>query len=325
MRSFIRPIIETKEVLGNGAYGQVEVVIDQKTNTRYAAKRLRSDFDQKRLAKKFAVEFMILSKLKHKNIVQYLGIAIPRTDDLPLLLMELLKCDLHSRLEGSKGESCLSLYRRLHILHDVAEGLHYLHSQKPAIIHRDLTARNVLLDSQLTAKISDFGNSRFISIDEMSTLESMTCNPGTPSYSAPETSESDEHTKYNESIDIFSFGHLSIFTFIDEVPKKLLKPVVVLPDGMKLARTEVDRRKEYLCKLEKVPGGKSVHQIVINCLDNRPDKRPTAKEVLSHLKPLLDKAEKDHKPLSLDELQQTDLNRELDSSTGQDSSPQDIL
>ena len=316
LQPFIRVITETGKVLGNGSYGQVEVAIDRQTNTKCAAKRFISGGH----IEKFAGELRILSKLEHKNIVRLLGIALPHKD-LPLLIMELLECDLHSCLEASLKGSSLPVYWKLCILHDVAEGLHYLHSQTPEkIIHRDLTARNVLLDSQLTAKITDFGNSRFFSAAE---LAKMTSNPGTTCYTAPEAICMDEHTAYNESIDIFSFGHLSMFTFIEEYPHVLLSAKVLVGSQLQ-ARTEVDRRKGYLIKLQEQVqhniGEESVHKFVIKCLDDQPDKRPPANEVIAFLEPLLRKIKK--QPLDTFVLPSRDFNQ---TSATEDSSSEHIL
>ena len=52
----------------------------------------------------------------------------------------------------------LSVERKFTILFDIASGLEYLHSRIPAIIYQDLTARNVLLDSQQGTKIMEFDN-----------------------------------------------------------------------------------------------------------------------------------------------------------------------
>ena len=293
----IKNVTLTNEIIGHGSYGSVEVV--KIRDREYAAKRFHRDFERQlkyKLNKKLIMEYTILISLKHKNVVNYLGLSYIHNEGLPILIMEKLVCSLHDRL-------CCSFQpppvfpTKLRILLDVAEGLCYLHGQDPAVIHRDLTARNVLLDSQGLAKISDFGNSTIIQIDQMSTQESMTCTPGTIVYSAPESMQ--HHKKYNEKIDIFSFGHLALFVFINEFPSELLPAVDAQEDGQLQARSEVKRRQIYFDKLKEYAEdhnrddqmkGYSICELVANCLENRPQKRPPARELAMFFTnhPLLD-------------------------------------
>ena len=71
------------------------------------------------------------------------------------------------------------------IFHDVALGLCYLHSQTPSIIHRDLSSNNVLLASNMTAKISDMGVARILNLTPLQ-VSRMTQTPGTAAYMPPE-------------------------------------------------------------------------------------------------------------------------------------------
>ncbi len=60
----------------------------------------------------------------------------------------------------------MNIATRIHILYDVFKGLHYLHSLTLPLIHRDLTAPNILLTEDLTAKIGDLGVSRYVFCDK---------------------------------------------------------------------------------------------------------------------------------------------------------------
>ena len=82
------------------------------------------------------------------------------------------------------------------MLEDVARGLLYLHKHNPQIVHRVLTARNILLTS-LVAKITDLGNSRI----SMLPGETMTRLPGTLTYMPPEALQTD--ARYGHSIDTY--------------------------------------------------------------------------------------------------------------------------
>ena len=98
---------------------------------------------------------------------------------------------------------------KLSVLHDVTKGLVFLHALNPVIVHRDLTARNVLLDAAMKAKIADLGNSRITNLCPGKLAGTMTKGiPGTLVYMPPEGST--EH--YGPPLDMFPFGHLCLFT-----------------------------------------------------------------------------------------------------------------
>ncbi len=282
-----------KEILGHGAYGSVEVVLWH--GVEYAAKRLRTDVrgqdKKKKFYQQFHSEYELLSSLGHKNIVEYQGVCFLSHSDLgdvPLLMMERLKIDLHRRLLDYSREypGPLTLKEKLSILLDVAEGLEYLHTHQPQVIHGDLTAPNVLLDENNTAKIGDFGNARMLSFDQSSCFETTTRNLGTVSYTAPEAYPAHTLQSYNAKIDSFSFGHLALFVMIDEFPFNLLPSVQVKSDGTKEALSETERRQNYIEKLRIVCESNNIPRVktlITDCLDNRPLKRPFAKDLVKAL------------------------------------------
>ena len=89
----------------------------------------------------------------------------------------------------------------------VCQGLLYLHGE--SVVHRDLTARNVLLTTSLRAKITDFGNSRIVHLEPGRLARTLTRFPGTLVYMAPEAVSEDG--QYGPSLDVFSFGVLTLF------------------------------------------------------------------------------------------------------------------
>ena len=155
---------------------------------------------------KYLQECQLMSNLRHPNITQFLGLCFLPDTQLPLLVMEKLETNLDDLLENMPN---LPLSLKRSVLEDVASGLLYLHERASPIIHRDLTAKNILLTSSLVAKITDMGNSRIIDNGNATTLSKL---PGTLVYMPPEAL--DDRHQYGPSLDVFSFGHLALFTII---------------------------------------------------------------------------------------------------------------
>ena len=269
--------------IGEGAFGFVEKV---KVNGKICAgKHFKDDCNFKE--QRFQKEFKIMQTLQHKHIVIYYGYhELPKHNPQrqiksPVLIMEYLVTNLHDFLL-SESHKDLSFERKVNLLSGIAQGLDYLHSK--GVIHRDLTAKNVLLDSRAVPKISDFGNSCVTGVDLGSELhsKSLTRCPGTLNYMAPEAQST---THYGTEIDIFSFGHLSLFVGIQKSLASL-KPATV-PDaksGKLQALDEVERRENYFTLLYKVV--EETHPLVIlikSCLSNWTAERPKAHELVSQL------------------------------------------
>ena len=150
-----------------------------------------------------------MAKMRHPHIVQFLGLCFLEGSALPVLVMERLDSSLDDLLVGVPG---LPLALKRSLLADVARGLLYLHTCNPPVVHRDLSARNVLLTSSQVAKISDLGNARIVNLQPGQLAMTLTYLPGTLVYMPPEAFE--EGSRYGPRLDIFSFGHLALFTLM---------------------------------------------------------------------------------------------------------------
>ena len=199
--------------LGVGSYGRV-VELDIH-GTICAGKMMHEVLvaqgrDSDKIAQKYVEECKLMSDIRHPNVVQFLGLCfLPGESSLPVLVLELLLTSFDDLLEKKpKKENRIPLCIKRSILADVAKGLIYLHNHDPPVIHRDLSARNVLLNSSMQAKISDLGNARII--DLRIAQKSMTRMPGAPTYMPPEASEG-KPEGYGPQLDSFSFGHLTLF------------------------------------------------------------------------------------------------------------------
>ena len=223
-----------------------------------------------------------MSQLRHPHIVQFLGVAYLPGSPIPVLLMEKLQTSLDNLLETSPN---IPLDVKVHLLTGTARGVVYLHSHTPPIAHRDLTARNILIDSGLTAKITDLGVARMVNIQPGQLAATMTAGPGNNLYMPPETVQEEGATRYNTAIDIFSFGVVSLFTLTQTFPKDLKPHNYRDPVTRRvLGRTEIERREHYIQAMQADLG--ETHPLVkltLDCLRYDPEDRPSAVEVLRRL------------------------------------------
>ena len=260
-------------MLGSGAFGVVEeVTVGGKL---CAAKKIHSvlldihNEGEQKIIERFITECKLMSRLHHPNIVRFIGLCLFHDSIHPLLVMEKVDVNLETLLERHKN---LPFPLILYILQDIARGLICLHGHRPPIIHRDLTARNVLINqASMSAKIADLGNALMADPQELSNTLSQA--PGTLPYMPPEALSF--QPKYDSSLDIFSFGHLALYAVIHEFPKEILSPTYTHPQTEKLiARNEVERREKYVTKLFRtLSEDHDVTKLILYCLSNMPEKR----------------------------------------------------
>ena len=293
--------------IGAGAYGSVDEVAIP--GAICAAKRIhevfldRSEIPEQEIRKsvtQFVKECQLMSTLRHPHVVQFLGVCCFAGSRLPALVMERLLTSLHDLLDPETqppppkdaSKPFFPLNLKCSILHNVASGLAYLHERTPPVIHRDLSARNVLLNSGMVAKIADLGVARIV--PRMRAAATMTKAPGAGIYMPPEALENKDEdeekeeevvqtSKYDASIDVFSFGVVAIFTLSQTFPCNLLHPTYRNERRQIIGRSELERRERYMRMIysqlrEKHP----LLQMIEGCLDF-PEDRPSICEVLSLL------------------------------------------
>ena len=305
LRQFVlRGVRLTGAKIGAGAYGSVEEVAIP--GAICAAKKIHDIFldrseipaaEINRATAEFVKECQLMSTLRHPNIVRFMGVAFFPGSRLPALVMERLLTGLHDLLDpeiedqgSAPPKPSLPLSLKCSILRDVANGLAYLHERSPPVIHRDLSARNVLLNSEMVAKIVDLGVARIV--PRMRVPATMTKGPGASVYMPPEASApatySTEKCKYDASSDIFSFGVLTIFTVGETFPcDPLAHNYLDEESGFLVARTELQRRSEYMKEVNdqlracgQLSGEYPLIRLIQQCLHNGPHRRPSVHEVL---------------------------------------------
>ncbi|KAL0556094.1 hypothetical protein IC582_004602 [Cucumis melo] len=197
-------------VVGDGSFGLVYKA-RLSSGATVAIKRLNPDAFQG--FREFRAEMETLGKLRHRNIVKILGYCVSGPDRL--LIYEFIErgsldnCLYETSSDDQDSDGYLPSRQplpwdtRLKIMRGVANGLSYLHGLPQPIIHRDIKAGNVLLDSEFEAHIADFGLARMI---ETSNSHVSTQFAGTMGYMPPEYRAG--VTVATVKADVYSFGIL---------------------------------------------------------------------------------------------------------------------
>ena len=277
----IENVVFTGVRLGSGADATVFEV--DWNGTRCAAKRLHEILleDQSaggvaKLLSNFEAECLTWSNLRHPGVVQFLGVHMDRRSRLPVLVMEKMDTSLRTYLEDhSKKE--FPLHQKAFVLRQVTQALAYLHSQNPPLIHHDLSSNNVLLNVvSFVTKVSDFGMSRAINPSVLTRKSSI---KGTQAFMPPEALHNPP--RYNEKLDVFSFGNVILHTVTHEWPDP--GPPTRYEGEVFVGLTELQRREECV-ELFTAQEKQLFLPIVRQCLENRPDKRLSSVMLVQELR-----------------------------------------
>ncbi|KAH9655010.1 serine/threonine-protein kinase STY46 [Citrus sinensis] len=169
--------------------------------------RINSD-----MQKEFAQEVFIMRKVRHKNVVQFIG-ACTKPPSLCIVTEFMSGGSVYDYLHKLKG--VFKLPSLLKVAIDVSKGMNYLHQNN--IIHRDLKAANLLMDENEVVKVADFGVAR---VKAQSGV--MTAETGTYRWMAPEVIE---HKPYDHKADVFSFGIVLWELLTGKLPYEYLTPL----------------------------------------------------------------------------------------------------
>ncbi|KAF8036482.1 hypothetical protein BT93_C2260 [Corymbia citriodora subsp. variegata] len=188
-------VFSEANLLGEGGFGRVYRGV-LPTGEVVAVKRLKVGSGQGE--REFLTEVEILSRVHHKRVVSLIGYCTARSERM-LVYEYVANRSLESHSCGDE-QPTIAWEDRMKVAVSSAKGLAYLHEDcNPAIIHRDIKAANILVDTDFKAKIADFGFAKFKS-------ESNRCVSGlvgTFGYIAPECARGEEQT---EKSDTYSFG-----------------------------------------------------------------------------------------------------------------------
>ncbi|XP_059287455.1 serine/threonine-protein kinase STY46-like isoform X3 [Lycium ferocissimum] len=189
-----------------------------------AIKVLKALYLNEDVQKDFAQEIYILRKVRHKNVVQFIG-ACTKHPHLCIITEFMSGGSLYDFLHKKKGFFRFPALLKVAI--DLSKGMSYLHQN--SIIHRDLKTANLLMDENQVVKVADFGVAR---VQVQSGV--MTAETGTYRWMAPEVIG---HRPYDRKADVFSFGIVLWELLTGKLPYEFLTPlqaaVAVVQKGLR--------------------------------------------------------------------------------------------
>ncbi|KAL2944242.1 L-type lectin-domain containing receptor kinase IX.1 [Bienertia sinuspersici] len=188
--------------LGEGGFGGVYRGLLTDVNREIAVKKISRGSKQGK--KEYVSEVKIISRLRHKNLVQLLGWCHEQ-GNLLLVYEFMPNGSLDSHIYAGKRKVVLPWAMRYKIAQDLASGLLYLHQDwEQCVLHRDIKSSNIMLDSNFNAKLGDFGLARLVdhNLGSQTTLIA-----GTLGYLDPECMMTGKASKES---DVYSFGVVAL-------------------------------------------------------------------------------------------------------------------
>ncbi|XP_028064405.1 wall-associated receptor kinase 5-like [Camellia sinensis] len=276
---------DESRIVGQGGFGTVYKGILPE-NKIVAIKK--SQMVGENQIEQFINEVVVLSQINHRNVVKLLGYCFET--QVPLLVYEFItNGTLFEYINNQSKASNISLENRLQIAAETAGVLSYLHSAASIpIIHRDVKATNILLDDNYIAKVSDFGASRFIPLDQN---QLATVVQGTLGYLDPEYMLTSQFT---EKSDVYSFG----VVLVELITGKKASPFDRPEEDRCLAMYFIscmnnDCLNQIIDEHMVIEGNteelKEVANLAKRCLRVKGEKRPSMKEVAMELQGLIRK------------------------------------
>ncbi|KAJ7519554.1 hypothetical protein O6H91_20G044000 [Diphasiastrum complanatum] len=266
-------------VLGEGGYGIVYK--GQVDGVTIAVKNLLNNRGQ--AEKEFRVEVEAIGRVRHKNLVRLLGYCAE--GNYRMLVYEYVdNGNLEQWLHGPMSKTTsLTWDARMKVILGTAKALTYLHEAlEPKVVHRDIKASNILIDSQYNAKVSDFGLAKLLGSDKSHVTTRVM---GTFGYVAPEYANTGMLT---ERSDVYSFGVLLMEVITGRDPVDYSRPAgeVNLVDWVKIMVGS--RRSEDVADptLELKPSSRALKRallIALRCVDPDSVKRPKIGHVVHML------------------------------------------
>ncbi|XP_026459535.1 wall-associated receptor kinase 5-like [Papaver somniferum] len=276
---------DESQVLGRGGHGTVYK--GTMSDNRTVAIKKSNTVEQTQI-EQFVNEVIILSQINHRNVVKLLGCCLET--EVPLLVYEYVSCGTlyqHIHYKGAADTSPLTWEIRLRIAFETASAVAYLHSAaSPPIIHRDIKSTNILLEENYTAKVSDFGASRLVPLDQ---THVKTLVQGTLGYLDPDYYNTSQLT---DKSDVYSFGVVLVELLTGKQPICFERP----GEQVNLA-TYFTSLEEDINVLELIDAGVAkdgnleqilaVTELARKCLKLKGEDRPSMQQIAADLQGLI--------------------------------------
>ncbi|KAG2781525.1 hypothetical protein Pcac1_g8587 [Phytophthora cactorum] len=276
-----RDKVLTKKLISRGSYGEVYVGTfnERKVAVKVLLPSMRGKIQH---VNDFLAEAKMTAVMDHPHVVSFIGVAWDSLSDICVVLEYMDGGELRGLLDKfEKDKHPIGFTsEKTTIALEVCHALTYLHSLSPSIIHRDLKSRNILLNSEMKAKLSDFGISRE-RLDR-----TMTAGVGTSLWMAPEVMLGE---RYDDKADVFSFGVVLSELDVHTLPYARAKKENLdakgnpIPDSILLQRVALG-----IVKVEFSDASpEAIVELGRACTSVYPTERPTAAEALYKLQMIL--------------------------------------
>lgn len=251
-----------EENLGRGETG--DVVLAKYGNQKVAVKIMK---DTEEAIRSFTTEATLMTSLKHKNLVQLIGVTI---EPNVCLVTEFMEKGSLSEYLRTRGRQRVTLKDQVRFARDTCAGMAYLEKKK--VVHRDLAARNILISEDYTAKVCDFG------LASREKFSDIYMNSGTGcripiKWTAPESLRLGE---FSSKSDMWSFGILlyEIYSF-----GRLPYPKIPLTDVVKYVESGYRMDAPEGCP-------NKIYDIMRRAWNSEPKDRPSFEDVLKEIEKL---------------------------------------
>ncbi|KAI9075654.1 hypothetical protein K1719_042351 [Acacia pycnantha] len=271
-------------IIGSGRTGTMyKAALDD--GTSLMVKRLQ---ESQHSEKEFLSEMSTLGAVRHRNLVPLLGFCVAKKERL-VVYSFMSNGTLHNQLHPTEGQSTLEWPIRLKIAIGAAKGLAWLHhSCIPRILHRNISSKSILLDSDFEPKISDFGLARLMNPVDTHLSTFVNGEFGDLGYVAPEYARTLVATPKG---DVYSFGVVLLELVTGEKPTHVAKAPETFKGSLVEWITELSSTSELQKAIDESLVGNEFDnelfqflKVACNCVSSTAKERPTLFEVYQFLR-----------------------------------------